>query len=1157
MSDARQLSLDFALRPASRASPPLPDAAARTYATDPRHNVVLEASAGTGKTTVLVGRYLNLLRAAVDPKHILAITFTRKAAAEMRERIVDELRRAAQDGSAADRARWLALRDRLGDIGISTIDAFCFSLLREFPLEADLDPGFTLADETEVARLIEEALDHALRVCQVRARRDEDVALVFAHLSLNRLRHGLSRLLQRRVVASQALDRYVRLASRDLTADQAAADLVADLQRIFATLPGGPSPLAQWLTEGPVTQPRFALLAADLERLGRGEIVQPPDVRALADDLRAYFITRDGRQRQRPPYAARDHRTPAAYQRHRALHAQLTPQVVGALDRFGRALNVVLARGVRRIFGVALDQYRRTLQEHGALDFSEVLACAVRLLRQMDEFSQSRYRLESRYHHVLVDEFQDTSRLQWQLISSLVQSWGEGFGLVHDAPLAPSLFLVGDRKQSIYRFRDADVGLLDEAAREIAGLRPDRPDVRRSISHSFRSRPELLAFTNDLFAAMDEGAHDLDAFRYRQEDHFPVESSGIGSQESGIGSQEAHAGEPAIGLAVADTAEACAGAVAEEITRLLGHAEVRDRQTKTWRAARAGDVAILFRSRESHREFEAALDARGIPSYVYKGLGFYDTDEIKDLIALIRYLAAPESSLRAAAFLRSRFVRLSDRGLRLLAPNLASALTDAEPPPVVANLDREDQRVLVQARHSVPRWLALVDHVPQGELLDQIMSEAAYAFEWRGPRRAQARENVKKLRGLVRRIENRGYATLARIADHLDRLSAGDESNAMVDGGNAVNLMTIHAAKGLEFPIVFVVNLARGTGGMPEAVRVVLDRGDGASSVAVGAGEPAVEALEQQRDREETKRLLYVAVTRARDRLYLATLLREQTFKPGRGSLGEVIPSDFRHVIETAHARAREGGALTWVGSTGAHALYVCRAPHVVIETGANRESVAIDESLPAALASLQVSPTVARVSVIEVARGRAEKIGKEVSREAAGGEAPSTDVLVGRLVHRLLRFGLSPEEDAAVLAARARALIDAEERLSATSIDHLIDAAVAFARAIHGRDEVVRALASGDVYYEVPFAIRAGLDDSTRLDTVEYPDLLAGSQNPNGWIVRGTIDCLVVGIDEVCVIEFKTGRSRPADQRQLDLYVRAAEAVYSSRRVRGLLVYP
>ena len=145
------------------------DVAARERAVDPRFNVALEASAGTGKTRVLVDRYVNLLKAGVDPRNILAITFTRKAAAEMRDRIMATLRHAAERGEIPP-ARWRDLRDRTADITISTIDAFCLSLLREFPLEADVDPGFDLASDTDVPRLMAESLDKALRICRGVAR---------------------------------------------------------------------------------------------------------------------------------------------------------------------------------------------------------------------------------------------------------------------------------------------------------------------------------------------------------------------------------------------------------------------------------------------------------------------------------------------------------------------------------------------------------------------------------------------------------------------------------------------------------------------------------------------------------------------------------------------------------------------------------------------------------------------------------------------------------------------------------------------------------------------------------------------------------------------------------------------------------------------------
>src|SRR5262249_40626650 len=153
------------------------------------------------------------------------------------------------------------------------------------------------------------------------------------------------------------------------------------------------------------------------------------------------------------------------------------------------------------------------------LDFADLLQRTLDLLRQMEEFAQSRYRLESRYHHVLVDEFQDTSRAQWELVSLLVQSWGEGARLAATGPLPPSIFIVGDRKQSIYAFRDADVSVLDDARRYIEALRPER-DARRTISHSFRSVPALLAFVNDVSRDIPKADARRDAFRYTEEDQF-------------------------------------------------------------------------------------------------------------------------------------------------------------------------------------------------------------------------------------------------------------------------------------------------------------------------------------------------------------------------------------------------------------------------------------------------------------------------------------------------------------------------------------------------------------------------------------------------------------------------------------------------------------
>jgi ATP-dependent helicase/nuclease subunit A len=911
-----------------------PDDAARQDAVDPSRNVVLEASAGTGKTRVLVERYVNLLRAGVDPDHILAMTFTRKAAAEMRERIIARLREASRS-SPLDLARWRDLKDRLGDISISTIDAFCLSLLREFPLEADVDPGFELADDTETPRLIGESLDQALRICRAVARDDEDVALVFAQLGERRLRQGLTALLDRRLVAPQALRRYLEQGPLDLTAALACRRAAERLRTAIAGVRGG---VEMFLADGPVRHLQFGMLAADIRGLMASKDDRALDradgqaaFRALADRLRGYFLTQEGRPREKAfagtGFKAADCDSDDAWKRHREAAAAIAPAIAEGIRAFRRDLNVVMSRGVWRIFAVALQQYQRTLESRALLDFSGVLERAVSLLKDMDEFSQSRFRLEARYRHVLVDEFQDTSRAQWALVSHLVRSWSEGLGAAADG-LPPSIFIVGDRKQSIYGFRDADVAVLDEAAAFIEGLRAD-PDPRRAISVSFRAVPALLAFVNDLFGAIEKAPDRSDAFRYEGSDRFPIgpdeevrlkpDTASGGDHDPAVQPE----GEDPLGLIVAETVGQTAERVAAEIVRLLSDTTVRDRATGIRRLALPADVAILFRSRDSHREFEKALERRGVSTYVYKGLGFFEADEVQDGVAFLRYLADPTSNLRAAALLRSRIVRLSDGAIASLAPAIARALIDPDPPLALGRMVEDDRRVLERLRAAVPRWLACVDRMTPTEMFGALLAETAYSFEMGGVRGAQARENLKKLRGMVARFQNRGYATIARVADHLEQLAVGDESNAALDARDSVSLMTVHAAKGLEFPIVFLVNFGRGTGSARAPIRVSAGP-DGEVSVAIADFQSEADEDVQARDREETKRLLYVALTRARDRLYLSTPVQGEVCRMGRGSLGEVLPASFRTVLISAAAVGDRPQVITWTGPSGTeHRLVV------------------------------------------------------------------------------------------------------------------------------------------------------------------------------------------------------------------------------------------
>ena len=798
-------------------------------------------------------------------------------------------------------------------------------------------------------------------------------------------------------------------------------------------------------------------------------------------------------------------------------------EVASALKGFRRDLNAVLSRGVRRVYQIALREYRQTLDSHGVLDFSEVLAHALALLAQMDEFARSRYRLEGRYHHVLLDEFQDTSRAQWTLMSLLVRSWGEGSGVAEHAPLRPSIFLVGDRKQSIYGFRDADVAVMDEAGAFVDDLRPER-DSRRAISRSFRAVPQLLAFANDLFQEIQKDEARRDAFRFAEHDRFPLTLPFLPSD--------------ALGIVAAPTAADCARGVAAEIRRMLDAGQiVRDPSTQQPRPVSPRDVAILFRTKDSHRDFEIALENERIPSYVYKGLGFFEADEIKDVLALLRYLAAPDSDLRAAAFLRSRFVRLSDPAIQSLAPRIASALAGG-PPPALDGLDNEDRAVLERTRRSAVRWLSLVDRVPPAEILEMVLDETAYAFETRGPRLRQARENLKKIRAMIRRVQNRGYTTMSRLAEHLERLSAGDESNAVIDAGDSVSLMTIHAAKGLEFPVVFLVNLGKGTGGRRGAIRVVSDAESGQAWLSVGDFQSEGDEDARAKEREETKRLLYVAITRARDRLYLATDVKDGKWKPFGGSLGDVLPAGLRAPFEAASASPAPE-TIEWCALSGQiHVFRMCPAPETAAGVAATTATLSILPSEPLVARGSDDFEPMADPMEVSRAAVTAGMVGQQVEDGRPSDDGRGSSAVAGTLVHRLFeRFGVAlAGAPLGQMSEELERLLKDDESLEAGSRKDLFEQAYETYQALCSQPVLMELLQAGEALFEVPFSVRP-----------------AESQT----ILRGTFDCIVKRADgSVAVLEMKTGKPGPEHDQQLATYLTAARALFPGTVVEGTLVY-
>ncbi|MGH9198914.1 MAG: 3'-5' exonuclease, partial [Acidimicrobiia bacterium] len=343
-------------------------------------------------------------------------------------------------------------------------------------------------------------------------------------------------------------------------------------------------------------------------------------------------------------------------------------------------------------------------------------------------------------------------------------------------------------------------------------------------------------------------------------------------------------------------------------------------------------------------------------------------------------------------------------------------------------------------------------------------------LEIRGPGRAQARENLKKLRGLVRRIQNRGYATLARTAEYLSHLSTGDESNASIDATNAVNLMTVHAAKGLEFPIVFLVNLSRGAGGPPLPIRVFADGGADNPVVAVGSFQAEADQDSRAREQEESKRLLYVALTRARDRLYLATTLKNGTFEPVRGSLGEVLPDAFAGLFAEAwERRARSPGTtgeiaspLHW--SLGDHS-YRFRVALRPSSPGPQSSGLGV-QSPDRAAGSSEAPPRNDFGRIVDLPGPATVSVTDQL--ELAHPPAAASDRLVGRLVHRLFQGGVPIDGQ---LQSRARLLCQPDEVAGVPEREELARKAAELYGRLRARQDVQALLAEGEPFFEVPIA--------------------------------------------------------------------------------------
>ena len=859
-------------------------------AVDPSRHVAVHAAAGTGKTWLLVQRIARLLLTGAEPDSILAITFTRKAAAEIGLRVDETLREWAEaDDATLDR--------RLAEIGVTpagarrdaarrlyeevlahprpiqatTFHAFCQELLQRFPFQAEVPADFELAADTA------DLEDAAWRDLGAAALREPEGALSRA---LDRLLARLDSHTTRGLLFDFLRHRsdwwaYVEGQGGDQAALDWAMGRAAGLLGVHPDTDPWAG-LAERRGEfGRLLQSLEAWDTATGRRLaaGLGRLLEqawddaPGDIGA---QLGALLLTQKGLPNGTVAKSLAKRGGAPCYERLCALLAE-------CMDR-ERALALYhLTCDWYRCGAELVARYQRIKHAQGLLDFTDLEWQAYRLLTRDDNAAWIQYKLDRRINHVLVDEFQDTNPTQWQLLQPLLAEI-----LAGDPERARSVFLVGDVKQSIYGWRRAEPGLMGAVQSWI--------EQRGRCEHfsqyrSRRSAPPVIALVNLVFRD-DPRLTEFEPHATHLGDAWgEVEVAPLVPYP-----REARAddgGRPWRDPLQAPRASAEdrrreqeAAWIVERILALQGR-PVQDGDRA--RPLHWGDVMILLRDRKHAGVYEQALQRAGIP-YVGAARGtLLEALEVQDLRHLIRCLLAPQDDLALAWVLRSPLFGLADDDLLALAA--AGAGTWRERLAVLAG-QRPPEDPAARALHCLERWGRWVDRIPVHDLLDRIYNEGAVVERYRAAlpahRRDQAGANLDRLLELALEMDAGRYPGLQRFLRHLDLLAAsGAEgpSEPAVQGGRRVRVMTIHAAKGLEAPAVFLADTgrpAKSDGGYRSYVRwppgdprpaglYLLPRKED----RVAALETVLQEAERQKAREDAN-LLYVALTRARQYLYIS-----------------------------------------------------------------------------------------------------------------------------------------------------------------------------------------------------------------------------------------------------------------------------------------------
>ncbi len=747
-----------------------------------QRDVAVAAGAGSGKTKVLVERFVYLLEQGIPLERIAAITFTRKAAQEMRDRVRSQL---------AEHPQLASLAPQMTHAQISTIHSLCQRIITEHPREAGVDPRFRLGEEWEMQGMLQDVAEDTLR-----ARLDAGDSMI------TQIRESYRQLRDAAGMLVQIYNDMIGVGQRTFGSNQSEQDLQAVLPRAAAALEQSMRSLFGAWDAGTITptEKQEQALAALRQQwqLERAALAAPAGLHI--QDTHDVLVERcKGNWGRIKP---------------------LMDSVKDALAQWRQAWVDLEGHYQMVSWGEVLNSVHTAYQDQkraaGLLDFNDLEALALELLQH--EHVRQHYG----FLHLMVDEFQDTNRVQKAIVDGLRTP-------------STTLFVVGDGKQSIYRFRNAEVQVFLETQQEIM----NNGGQRILLDDNFRSLPALVDWTNTVFPYLMDG------------DQVPFEASRAGSP----GSVPPHVEWMHIPKndEVKQPLDDLRRVEAEQIARRIKAG--MDQGTFA-----AGDVALLFRATTNMRIYEQALLAEDIPFVNVSGRGFHSTREVQDILYFLAWLEDADDEVAAAAVLRSPFFLVSDEGLYWYRQH---RLEEAAP---------DDAAKICQAHdlYADLRRLAAIQPAPL--VLRRLLESTEFCSRLAAGALGQQRvANVLKLEESSWELWAKGRISLQEQHHYIRQLLDGrdleGEARLVGEEAQAVTLMTIHGAKGLEFNVVVLPDLNRQLNyGSQGAVLYHRSLGMAVKDTSLAQ---EIKALADQEQFEEYKRLLYVAVTRAEQKLIL------------------------------------------------------------------------------------------------------------------------------------------------------------------------------------------------------------------------------------------------------------------------------------------------